>query len=295
MGKETSGESEEEQGGKESTEKAKEKEVMDELIERVNEYVTQRLLNAFLYGKEKERQMHQGHQGITEGGRALVVLSGGLDSCVALALARTQNAYVETVTFLYGQKHEKEVDSAQEIAGFYNVPHSLYVVPISKGGALTDSNVAMPHATYEELQEAQGPSPTYVPYRNGCLLSLSASHALERDLDKIYAGMHGEDAHNWAYPDCTPEFIGAMQNAIYIGTYMKVRLICPFTYKMKREIIELGLKLGAPLRLTWSCYEGGEVHCGKCPTCVARLEAFRQAGKDDPVRYEFDKYRGHAV
>jgi 7-cyano-7-deazaguanine synthase len=130
-----------------------------------------------------------------------------------------------------------------------------------------------------------------VPYRNGTFLSHAASLALEIEADMIYAGMHAEDAHNWAYPDCTPEFIGAMQNAIYIGTYYKVRLVAPFTYKSKADIVELGIKLGAPLHLTWSCYEGGAVACGICPTCIGRLEAFRSLGQTDPIEYEFDKWR----
>src|SRR5262245_9556666 len=138
-----------------------------------------------------------------------------------------------------------------------------------------DHEAEMPHVTYEELQKAEGPSPTYVPYRNGSFLSLAASGALDMGADTIYAGMHGEDAHNWAYPDCTPEFIGAMQNAIYIGTYYKVRLVCPFTYMTKADIIKLGLDLLAPLHLTMSCYEGRDPACGVCPTCIARLEAFK--------------------
>jgi 7-cyano-7-deazaguanine synthase in queuosine biosynthesis len=82
-----------------------------------------------------------------------------------------------------------------------------------------------------------------------------------------------------------------MQNAIYIGTYYKVRLVAPFTYKSKADIVELGIKLGAPLHLTWSCYEGGAVACGICPTCIGRLEAFRSLGQTDPIEYEFDKWR----
>jgi 7-cyano-7-deazaguanine synthase len=103
--------------------------------------------------------------------------------------------------------------------------------------------------------------------------------------------VHAEDARGWAYPDCTPEFIGAMQNAIYVGTYFKVRLIAPFQYMMKHEIIATGLRLGAPYHLTLSCYEGTSPACGRCPTCVSRLEAFRVNGVSDPIEYAFDRYR----
>jgi len=226
--------------------------------------------------------------------KAVVVLSGGLDSCVALALAKTQcDEVVAAISFNYGQRHSKmELDAAGLISSQYGLDH--HVVPISLGAGssvLMNPNAEMPHLTYEELQASEGPSPTYVPYRNGTFLSIAASGALDMNADLIYAGMHGEDAHNWAYPDCTPEFIGAMQNAIYIGTYHKVRLVCPFTYKTKAEIIHLGTTLGAPLYLTRSCYEGRDPACGQCPTCIARLEAFKENGLKDPIEYEFDKYR----
>lgn len=223
---------------------------------------------------------------------ALVVLSGGLDSCVALALARRDNERIETVSFFYGQRHDKEIQAAEKIAEHYDVGHTVITVPLGTGDSvLMDHSADMPQMTYEQLQAAEGPSPTYVPYRNGTFLSLAASGALDMGLDYIYAGMHSEDAHNWAYPDCTPEFIGAMQNAIYIGTYFKVRLVCPFTYKTKAQIIALGAELGAPLYLTYSCYEGRDIACGRCPTCVARLEAFKTNGWSDPIQYEFDQYR----
>lgn len=224
--------------------------------------------------------------------RAIVVLSGGLDSTVALALALKENDEVAAITFEYGQRHSKETDSAASICEHYGITgHRIVFVPLGKGGVLMDSEQQMPHATYEELKSSVGPSPTYVPYRNGCFLSLAASYALEAGAQTIYAGMHAEDAHNWAYPDCTPEFIGAMQNAIYIGTYHQVRLVCPFTYMTKAQIVKLGMSLNAPFHLTWSCYEGGDVACGQCPTCVGRLEAFKENRDHDPILYAFDQYR----
>lgn len=220
--------------------------------------------------------------------KALVVLSGGLDSCVALALALKVNDSATTVSFNYGQRHTRELTSARAIAAHYELMHRVWHVHLAQGGVLMEHDEEMPHLTYEELQKAEGPSPTYVPFRNGTLLSHAASIALEIGADTIYAGMHGEDAHNWAYPDCTPEFIGAMQNAIYVGTYHKVRLICPFTYSSKADIVRFGLQLNAPLHLTWSCYEGRDLACGKCPTCIGRLEAFAACDMQDPIEYEFD-------
>jgi 7-cyano-7-deazaguanine synthase len=98
-------------------------------------------------------------------------------------------------------------------------------------------------------------------------------------------GAHAEDAHNWAYPDCTPEFIGPFGAAVFIGTYQKVRLVAPLMLMNKCEIVELGVRLNAPLAKTWSCYRGGEKHCGTCPTCRARKQAFRDAGEPDPTVY----------
>lgn len=223
--------------------------------------------------------------------KALVVLSGGLDSATALALARTTEDEVHAISFFYNQRHTIELDCAVELAARFAVPHKMIDVDLGTGGLLMQHDEEMVHATYDELKEATGPSPTYVPYRNGTFLSLAASHALALGCDTIYAGMHAEDAHNWAYPDCTPEFIGAMQNAIYVGTYHKVRLICPFTYKSKAEIVRLGAELGVPFGMTHSCYEGRRPACGRCPTCIGRLEAFKANGYKDPLEYEFDQYR----
>jgi 7-cyano-7-deazaguanine synthase len=102
----------------------------------------------------------------------------------------------------------------------------------------------------------------------------------------VFWGAHAEDAENWAYPDCTPEFNGGMANAIYIGTYHKVRLAVPFQWLRKYQIVSRAFQLQAPLELTWSCYRGREKHCGTCPTCRARKAAFAQASHPDPTLYE---------
>lgn len=224
---------------------------------------------------------------------ALTVLSGGMDSAVVLGVAIQEYGVdnVRAITFSYGQRHAVELECAGDIAEHYGIEHKVQSIELGEGGVLMRHDEEMPHATYEELHEAFGPSPTYVPYRNGTFLSLAASHALEIGAEMIYAGMHAEDAHNWAYPDCTPEFIGAMQNAIYIGTYHKVRLMTPFSYITKAEIVRKGIALHTPFHLTHSCYEGTRPACGKCPTCIGRLEAFKQANESDPIEYEFDAYR----
>jgi 7-cyano-7-deazaguanine synthase len=147
---------------------------------------------------------------------------------------------------------------------------------------LTDPQREIPNVDYKDIE---GVSPTYVPFRNGQLLSKAAALAQAEGFSELYFGAHAEDAQNWAYPDCTPEFIGAMANAIYIGTYHKVRLCTPLEWLTKTEVVALGDVLGVPFHLTWSCYAGGEKHCGTCPTCRARHQAFYDAVVDDPTEY----------
>ena len=148
-----------------------------------------------------------------------------------------------------------------------------------------------PNVTYEELAESKGVSPTYVPFRNGTLLSIATALGLTLGVNWLYYGAHAEDARNWAYPDCTPEFNGSMANAIYIGTYNKIRLVTPLQNYTKTEIIQKSAERRTPAELTYSCYNGGEIHCGTCPTCVARQKAFRYAGYIDPVEYEILQVR----
>lgn len=222
-------------------------------------------------------------------GKDLVVLSGGLDSTTVLAFVDERaklERQVFCISFDYGQRHSAEIFAARRIADHYGYPWTKVTISLGKGGVLMKHDSEMPHQTYEELHEAEGPSPTYVPFRNGTFLSHATSYALQEECDTVWAGMHADDAHNWAYPDCTPEFIGAMQNAIYVGTYHQVRLMVPFQYLTKAEVVSLGADLDTPFNLTMSCYEGTIPACGKCPTCVSRMEAFNEAGIVDPIKYE---------
>ena len=247
--------------------------------------------------------------------KAFVLLSGGIDSTTCLALAMEDyDRNVEAVTVDYGQRHIKEAEHAQLICDYYSISHT--VLPLrgllsGVGVMLTDPNVTVPNIPYSEIK---GVSPTYVPFRNGTMLSAITAHAQKyvnqqitrllddpefggssveatqaaKDLCGVYFGAHAEDAHNWAYPDCTPEFVGAMANAIYIGTYFSVRLHAPFVSASKADIISTGNRFGVPYHLTWSCYKGEELQCGICPTCLARKEAFLDAGIVDPTIYKGD-------
>lgn len=236
--------------------------------------------------------------------KAFVLLSGGIDSttCLALAIKRHDAKNVLAISVDYNQRHIKEIDCAQDICERLEVVHRTIKGPQDIKSMLNDTCIEIPDATYNELE---GVSPTYVPFRNGQLLSLIAAEAhmdvmrldeerrskcsnpqnFEKALGVVYFGAHAEDAAGWAYPDCTPEFVGAMANAIYIGTYHQVRLEAPFQYMQKYEIIQKGCVLKVPYELTWSCYKGEELHCGACPTCYARHQAFIDAGVTDPTKY----------
>ncbi len=222
--------------------------------------------------------------------KAFVLHSCGIDSttCLKLAIDAYGAHNVESISVNYGQRHIKEAEYAAAAANCLGVTHRTINMAHPPKSMLTDAEAEVPNASYYELT---GISPTYVPFRNGQLLSRIAGIAdIERGEDDavIYMGIHAEDAAGWAYPDCTPEFFGAMANAIYVGTYFKVRLIAPLLFMMKADIVELGTRINVPWNLTWSCYKGEEIHCGICPTCRARHAGFMAAGVSDPTLYHSD-------
>jgi 7-cyano-7-deazaguanine synthase len=215
-------------------------------------------------------------------GTAYVLLSGGIDSSTCLAYALAVYSKVHALTINYGQRHAKEIEHAASIARFFDTPITPIRLHAGKGG-LTDPNQQIPTVDYSQLE---GVSPSYVPFRNGYMLSAVTSHAqADPEAVAVLYGAHAEDAANWAYPDCTPEFIGAMANAIYVGTYHRIRLVTPIMWSSKADVVRLGHSLGVPFELTWSCYEGGAKHCGVCPTCRARKRAFIDAKVYDHTKY----------
>ncbi len=223
--------------------------------------------------------------------RALILSSGGIDSstCLALAVERYGWENVTALAIYYGQKHKKEMEASEKIADYYRVEHICMdlsnIFTYSDCSLLTHSERDIPQESYaEQIKKAGGnPVSTYVPFRNGLFLSAAASVALSKECTEIYYGAHSDDAAGNAYPDCSDEFVQAMGGAIYTGSGSRLRLIAPFVKWNKAEVVKEGLRLGVPFELTWSCYEGGEVPCGKCGTCRDRAQAFALNGVEDPA------------
>jgi 7-cyano-7-deazaguanine synthase len=218
--------------------------------------------------------------------KAYVLLSGGIDSSTCLAMAnKTFDGSVTGIIIEYGQRHIKEVFSARQVAGFFGLPVVVKnLARIIGVGGLTDSSLEVPQVSYKDL--AKGISPTYVPFRNGLFLSVAASIAMaDREAELIYYGAHAEDAENDAYPDCSVPFIEAIGEAVFIGTYGQIRLAAPLAKMTKKQVVLAGDNLGVPWHHTWSCYEGGMIHCGACPTCRSRRNAFFEANVIDPTGY----------
>jgi 7-cyano-7-deazaguanine synthase len=216
---------------------------------------------------------------------AIAVLSGGMDSTVLSYLARHLYARVDLVSVDYGQRHRVELDHAARTAAALRARHDIVdlsgVRRLLTGSALTDDAVEVPHGHYA----ADNMASTVVPNRNATLISVAYMAAVARGADAVLVGVHAGD--HFVYPDCRPEFVDALGQALMLGNegYATVRLLAPFVHSSKTDICRLGGALGVPWEDTWSCYEGGEVHCGRCGTCVERREAFRDAGVTDPTSY----------
>ena len=224
--------------------------------------------------------------------KALVLSSGGVDSttCLAMAIDTVGADNVSALSIWYGQKHKKELHCAKAIADYYHVPHYeldlTQVMSYSNSSLLSSSTESIDHRTYGEQIAETGTVSTYVPFRNGLILSMAASLALSLYPNEdvaIYIGAHADDAAGNAYPDCRPDFNHHMHEAIYIGSYNKVRLYAPLNAMNKSQVVREGLRLRVPYHLTWSCYEGGATPCHTCGTCRDREQAFLDNGITDPL------------
>lgn len=232
--------------------------------------------------------------------KALVLSSGGVDSttCVAIAVDKYGAENVATLSVFYGQRHEKELECAKKIADYYHLNHYevdlTSVYQFSNSSLLSSSDVDIPEQSYDDQiknlhKENKKVLSTVIPFRNGVLLSCVAALAMsifpEQEVD-IFYGAHLGDAEGNAYADCTIEFTEAMTEAIKLGTYGNINVIAPIVNMNKAQVVGKGLELNVPYELTWSCYEGGDKACGRCGTCLQRLDAFKQNGVEDPIEYE---------
>lgn len=224
--------------------------------------------------------------------KALVLSSGGVDSTTALGLAvdKFGKENVIALAVFYGQKHDKEIQAAKAVAEYYGV-ELLYldlckIFEYSNCALLQQSSEAIPEESYaEQIKKTGGEKPvnTYVPFRNGLFLSSAASIALSKECSIIYYGAHADDSAGFAYPDCSPVFNNAMNEAIWEGSGHQLKIEAPFVNMTKAEVVKTGLALKVPYELTWSCYEGGDKPCGKCGTCIDRAAAFKANGVEDPL------------
>jgi 7-cyano-7-deazaguanine synthase len=227
---------------------------------------------------------------------AIVLASGGMDSCVTAAIANERHR----LAFLhvnYGQRTEaRELQAFTDIAEFYKAEKRLVVsiehLKIIGGSALTDTNIPVPEMSFpqSEIRNPKSAIPiTYVPFRNAHLLSIAVSWAEVIGATTIFIGAVEEDGSG--YPDCRETFYQAFNKVIEMGTKPETRvmIVTPLIHMKKSEIVTKGAALAAPLNLTWSCYQNSEKACGRCESCALRLKGFKEAGVKDPIPYELLK------
>tara|TARA_R110000824_G_scaffold15525_2_gene65201 strand:+ start:258 stop:935 length:678 start_codon:yes stop_codon:yes gene_type:complete len=222
----------------------------------------------------------------------LAVVSGGMDSftmlcemCEMVRRGEMDSDDLQVISFYYGQRHKRELKQAERQCEWLEIP-SWTLVDISEvgglltGSALTDDRVDVPHGHYED----DSMKATVVSNRNSIMLNIAAGIARSRGLDTIATAVHAGD--HAVYPDCRPEFIESLQQTLRIAMDMPdFKVFAPYLNISKADIATLGAVIGVPYHLSWSCYEGGEIHCGKCGTCVERKEAFSDSLVHDHTRY----------
>ncbi len=227
--------------------------------------------------------------------KAVVILSGGLDSTTCMGFAAEEGYELFPLTFDYGQRHKVEIEHAAKVAEYYGVPAErrklidLEFLHRFGGSALTDDSIEVP--VQRELGEDAGNDipATYVPGRNLLFLSIAASYAETISAQAVYIGVNALDYSG--YPDCRPEFIEKMEEVIRIGTKAGVEghefhIETPLITLSKAQIIREGMRMKVPYHLTTSCYKGGEQACGVCDSCLLRLKGFAEAGYSDPIAYQ---------
>jgi 7-cyano-7-deazaguanine synthase len=215
--------------------------------------------------------------------KTVAIFSGGLDSTVLLHHLQAAGEDLRALSIDYGQRHRRELEFARQTAQRLHIPWELAdlrgVTHLLSGSALTSADVPVPHGHYA----AETMKSTVVPNRNMLMLAVAAGWALSQKAEQLAYGAHAGD--HTIYPDCRPAFVAAMQQALALADWQPLTLVTPFVQWTKSQIVARGQELGVDFAATWSCYEGGEIHCGRCGTCYERREAFEQAGVPDPTHY----------
>ncbi len=216
--------------------------------------------------------------------KVIAVASGGMDSSTLCYKLAADDMLAGVVSFDYGQRHRKELECAKRIAGNLGVSHDvvdLSAVGAHLGGSALTDDIDVPDGHYAE----DNMRITVVPNRNQIMLSIAAGIAVARSCDAVATAVHAGD--HTIYPDCRTEFIESLDATTQLATesFGDVRVLAPFVTIDKTAIAQIGDELGVPWADTWTCYKGGDVHCGKCATCVERQEAMHLAGVHDPTEY----------
>jgi 7-cyano-7-deazaguanine synthase len=216
--------------------------------------------------------------------RTVVVFSGGLDSTTLLYHLKEAGHELAALAVNYGQRHSRELDCAQAICRDFEMDLTTLdlagLSPIFGRNSLSDSSAEIPEGSYQPDSMQQ----TTVPNRNMILLSIAAGWAISNNCQAVAFGAHSGEYT--PYPDCRPEFAEAMDKAAQLCDWNPLRILAPFVDWTKADIVRRGAELGVPFGLTWSCYVGGDRHCGRCGTCLDRKRAFQQSGVNDPTEYE---------
>lgn len=215
--------------------------------------------------------------------KAVAVLSGGMDSSTAVLAPPEGVQVIGAVTVHYGQRHEREIEAAAALCAELAIPHRVIGIDgFDVGSALTGGQIEVPEGHYEDANMKK----TVVPNRNMILISLATAVAIDLGADAVMYGAHAGD--HAIYPDCRPEFVASMREAMKLCDYRPIELLAPFESMSKGDIVKHAVKRGVHgwLGNTWTCYNGREHHCGRCGACVERREAFEYAGIEDPTIYE---------
>ncbi|MDB5084050.1 MAG: queC [Bacilli bacterium] len=224
--------------------------------------------------------------------KAVVILSGGLDSTTCMAVAKRDGYELYPITFYYGQKHSIELESAKQVADAYHVLDRHFIANLQgmiKGSALTDEEIDIPTGrSLEEMTDENEIPVTYVPARNLIFLSIALSYAESIGAGAMFIGVNALDYSG--YPDCRPEFIDSFRRVMQLGTAAgaqghTIELLAPLQHLSKSEIVRLGVSLDAPLEHSHSCYQGTIPSCGICDSCQLRIKGFQEAGVADPIPY----------